>query len=159
LINPGWIEERAMKVIRWSPTRDLFNLRSEMDRLMSSSMRDLPAADPERLVWAPPADLTETPEGFEIRLDLPGVDRKEVKLSIFGDTVTVSGERHAVVRQEGESWHRAERFAGSFERQFVLGAALDSSKVKAVYGDGVLEIAVAKAESAKPKEIEIEVGG
>ena len=145
-----------MKLVRWSPMLDV---RSDVDRLFGSWARELPAAIPKGGSWAPPADVKETADGFEIRLDLPGMEKKEVKVSVYEDTVTVRGERREQVREEGESWHRVERFVGAFERSFVLGASLDSSKVKATYKDGVLQIGVPKAESAKPKEIDVQVSG
>ena len=147
-----------MKLVRWNPTRELDGLHGDFDRIMNSWMREYPRRALEHQVWAPPADVKETADGFEIRLDLPGVDKKDVKVSVFGETVTVRGERSDEVKQEGESWHRVERFTGAFERQIALGTALDPSVVKAVYRDGVLVIAVPKAESAKPREIDVEVG-
>lgn len=146
-----------MKMVRWTPTRDLLDLRSDVDRLFNSWMRDVPGPGSEAQPWAPPADVKETDDGFEIRLDLPGVQKQDVKVSVFGDTVTVRGERRHEVKQEKDSWHRVERFAGAFERQFGLGATLDANKVKALYRDGVLEISVPKAESEKPREIDVQV--
>ena len=146
-------------MVRWNQSGDLRELRGDMDRLMGSWLGEVSGADCDRQVWAPPANVKETADGFEIRLDLPGVEKENLKVSVFGENVTVRGERHLEEKEEGESWRRVERFAGKFERRIGLGVALDSSKVKAVYHDGVLEIAVPKAESAKPREIEVEGRG
>jgi HSP20 family protein len=148
-----------MKLVRWRPARDLYDLRSDMDRLFSSWMRDFPVAGGESQAWLPAADVREVSEGFDIHLDLPGIQNQDVKVSVFGDTVTVRGERKDLVKQEDENWHRVERFVGAFERTFRLGTALDAAKVTAHYKDGVLQITVPKAESAKPKEIDVQVSG
>jgi HSP20 family protein len=102
-------------------------------------------------------DVEETPEDFVVRMDLPGVAQKDVKVSLMGDTLTIRGERkHEAEHKEG-SWHRVERAYGSFERTFTLGAGVRNDKVKASYKDGVLEVRVPKAEEARLREIEVQV--
>jgi HSP20 family protein len=147
------------KIVRWSPSRDLIGIHDEVNRLFDSWLRGsaplLPAEN--GWSWVPPVDIRETAEGFSIRMDLPGVDGKDLKLSVHGDVLTVRGERRAEAEEKDVNWHRAERYHGSFERQFQLGAAIQGDKVQAVYKDGVLEIRLPKAESAKPKDIPVEV--
>jgi HSP20 family protein len=148
-----------MKIMRWTPSRDLVRLQEEMDHLFESLWQGRTPApgDGPGSAWAPAADIRETGDEFYVRLDLPGVDKKDVKVSIVGDTLVVRGERREQVEQEDVNWHRVERFHGQFERSFSLGTAVQSDKVNATYKDGVLEIRVPKAESVKPREIPVEV--
>ena len=146
-----------MKLTRWNPSRNLNDYRGEMDRLFDNwvgEMGGLQLAES----WVPVADLKETEDGFAIQLDLPGVEPSDVKVSVHDDVVTIRGERHREKTEERKNWHRTERVHGAFERSFRLGAPLDAAKVKADYTSGVLTVRVPKAESAKPREIEIEVG-
>ena len=147
-----------MKLTRWNPNRSLYDFRSEMDRLFDNWVGEIGGMQLAES-WVPAADLKETEDGFAIHLDLPGVVRKDVKVSVHDDVVTIRGQRNKEKTEERNNWHRTERVHGSFERSFRLGTPLDSTKVKAEYVNGVLTIVVPKAESAKPREIEIEVGG
>ncbi len=146
-----------MKLTRWTPNRGLMDFRTEVDRLIDDWVGDLGVLRPAG-GWIPAADLKETNDGFSIRLDLPGIDRRDVKVSVHDDMVTIRGERRREKSEEKDSWHRTEREHGLFERSFRLGTTLDGGKVKATYRDGVLTVAVPKAESARPREVEIEVG-
>jgi HSP20 family protein len=141
-----------MNLVRFNRGGDLLGMSREMDRLLSTCT---PAAGTR--AWAPAADVRESDDGFAIRLDMPGFDRDKVKVTVFGDTVTVSGERAGLTEEKQGGWHRQERFHGTFERRFNFETQLDSSHVKAIYRDGVLDITVPKAESAKPKEITVDL--
>ncbi len=147
-----------MSIIRWNPRRnDLTSLRSEMDRLFE----DFLAPVPLRQEWAaltPPVDVEETPEAFIFRADLPGVDSKNVKVTVNGDTLTLRGERKREERKTEGTLHRWERSYGAFERAFTLGTPVRPDQVKAAYRDGVLEIRVPKADEARSREVEVQVG-
>jgi HSP20 family protein len=146
-----------MKLTRWTPTRGLIDFRTEMDRLFEDLVGE--AGPAPTAGWIPAADLKESDDGFTVRLDLPGVDKKDVKVSVHDDVVTIRGERKQEKAEQNQSWHRNERIYGLFERSFRLGVPLDPSRVKATYQSGVLTVSVPKAESSKPREIEIEVAG
>jgi HSP20 family protein len=92
-----------------------------------------------------------------IKADLPGVSQKDVKVSLMGDTLVIRGERRSEKNDETTPL-RIERSYGMFERSFTLGAPVRSDQVKATYRDGVLEIHVPKAEEARLREIDIQVG-
>lgn len=146
-----------MKLTRWSPNRNLYDFRTEMDRLFDGWVGEIGGMQLAE-VWVPAADLRETEDGFAIQLDLPGVERSDVKVSVHDDVVTIRGERRKENMEGRKNWHRTERVHGAFERSFRLGTPLDAGKVKAEYTNGVLTIRVPKAESAKPREISIDVG-
>ena len=148
-----------MALIRWNPSnsRELVDFQDEVGRLFDSFLSRSPLRF-NGMAFAPAADIEETPEDFVVRLDVPGVSQQDVKVSLMGDTLTVRGERkHETSRQNGNV-HRSERSYGAFERTFVLGAPVRSEGVKATYRDGVLEVRVPKAEEARMREIEVQVG-
>src|SRR5262249_18354063 len=108
--------------------------------------------------FIPPVDVEENPEEFVLRLDLPGVPQNEVKVSLMGDTLTIRGERKPQGQDRNGSTHRIERAYGTFERTFTLGTPVRNDRVSASYKDGVLEVRVPKAEEARLREIQVQVG-
>jgi len=148
-----------MTLIRWNPSsaRDLTAFPDEMNRLFDGFFTRAPLRS-DAAWFAPPVDIEETPEEFVLRADLPGMSQKDVKVSLMGDTLTIRGERrHQASRDQG-NLHRIERVHGVFERAFTLGSPVRNDQVKAQYRDGVLEIRVPKAEEAKLREVEVQVG-
>ena len=148
-----------MTLIRWNPTahRDLTAFQDDMNRLFDGFFSRAPLRS-DTAWFAPPVDVSETPEEFIFRADLPGMSQPDVKVSLMGDTLTIRGERKSQTATPGESSHRTERIHGAFERTFTLGSPVRADQVKAQYRDGVLEIRVPKAEEAKMREVEIQVG-
>lgn len=146
-------------LIRWSanPARDLLGLRDDVDRLFESVFQS-PGPNPNVPgTIIPPVDIEESREEFVIRVDLPGIPQKDVKVSLLGDVLTIRGERKQVQETSSQNLHRVERRYGTFERSFSLGVAVRADQVKANYRDGVLEIHVPKAEEARVREIEVQV--
>ena len=144
-------------LMRWNPLlssrRDLF--RNDFDQLFDSLVSGSTLGN--GVQYDPAADVHETAEAYVIRMDLPGVSQKEVKVSILGDTLTIRGERKLEQVHEKENIHYRERRSGSFERAFTLAAPVRPDQVRASYKDGVLEVTVPKAEEARTREIEIQV--
>jgi HSP20 family protein len=147
-------------LLRWNPLlthrRDLSGLRNEFDQLFDTLI-STPAANAAP-VFAPAADIQENAEAYLIRLDLPGVPQKDVKVSIMGDTLTIRGERKFDESTEQNNVQYRERRFGAFERSFTLTAPVRPDQVKATYRDGVLEVRVPKAEEARTREIEVQIG-
>lgn len=150
-----------MSLIRWTPARrngtELTTFHSEMDRLFEDLIRATPVAQGWTAI-TPPVDVVETPEAYVFRADLPGVDGKAVKVTVTGDTLTFRGERKREVPPTEGQLFRTERSYGAFERSFTLGAPVRADQVKASYRDGVLEIRVPKADEARPRDIEVQLG-
>jgi len=149
-----------MSIIRWTPRRngnEVTSLRSELDRLFEgfytpgSFSRDLSSLSPA-------VDVEETPDAYVFRADLPGVTSKDVKVTVSGDTLTLRGERKREEQKSEGSLHRFERQYGAFERTFTLGTPVRPDQVKATTRDGVLEIRVPKADEARAREVEVQVG-
>jgi HSP20 family protein len=161
--RPYQEEEATMTLVRWNPgalssPRDLLGIQDEVNQLFDSFFGRSGRLANGGLDCAPPVDIEETPEEFVLRADLPGVSQKDVKVSLRGDSLTLRGERKAEREQTEGNWRRSERVHGVFERSFTLGAPVRSDKAKATYRDGVLEIRVPKAEEARLREIEVQVG-
>ena len=150
-----------MNLIRWnpmlsSPVRGA-RLHDEIDRLFDGVFHGV-GQDLERATtWAPAADVEETADAFAVRVDLPGLTQKDVKVSLLDDTLTIRGERKIEKESKDRSFHRVERRYGSFERSFTFGIPVQGDAVSATVRDGVLEVHVPKAEQAKVRDIEIKV--
>jgi HSP20 family protein len=151
-----------MALIRWTtpaqPMRDLIGIHDEMNRLMDGVFTPNDRHPQASFPITPAVDVEETPEGFTLRMDLPGVSQKDVKVSVLGDAVTIRGERRADTQASGSNLLRVERRFGSFERTFTLGTPVRADQVRAIVQDGVLEVQVPKAETARTREIEVQVG-
>jgi HSP20 family protein len=145
-----------MTLTRWYPRRndnELTSLRTQMDRLFEDFLTPVR----QDFTLTPPVDVEETADGYVFRADLPGIEAKDVKITVHGDTLTLRGERKREEKKSDGSLHRVERSYGEFERSFQLGMPVRADQVKASYRNGVLEIHVPKAEEAKVREIEVRV--
>lgn len=107
--------------------------------------------------WVPAADISESAEGVKVSLDLPGVEAKDVKISLENRVLSIRGEKQRKGEEKGERGYRYERTFGSFERIFTLPDTLETDKVQASYENGVLSILLPRAEKAKAREIPIAV--
>lgn len=105
--------------------------------------------------WVPATDIRETDDAFHVSVELPGLSKKDVNVSVENNQLTISGERRWEEKEDRESLHRVERGYGQFSRSFLLSGHVDPDKVKAVFKDGVLEIDVPKSEEARPRRITI----
>lgn len=104
--------------------------------------------------WAPAVDLKEDKKAYVVKADIPGVDPKDIDITFENGILSVRGERREEHRDEGEDFHRVERFSGSFARQFSLPDAAEDG-VEAHMKDGVLEIHIPKSDKAVARKIEI----
>ncbi|HEX3577520.1 MAG TPA: Hsp20/alpha crystallin family protein [Thermoanaerobaculia bacterium] len=108
-------------------------------------------------VWAPPVDVAEEKDKIFVRVEVPGMNQNDLKVSFEDGLLTVSGERQ-FERKDDRNYHRIERTYGSFTRTFSLPRTVDANSIAASYRDGILEIEIPKLEEAKPKQIQINVG-
>ena len=107
--------------------------------------------------WAPAVDVAEDAENIHVKVEVPGMDEKDLKVNYEDGLLTVSGERQFDRRDE-RSYHRIERSYGRFVRTFSLPRTADPARIMATYRNGVLEIEIPKKEESKPKQIQINVG-
>ena len=145
-----------MNMIRWSPmlSRPSYDVADDVSRLLDGFFTE-PSGGFSRFL--PAVDVEETSEEYVLRADLPGIQQKDVKVTLLNDTLTIRGERTDEREKKGRNFRRIERSTGSFERSFTFGAAVKNEGVKAQYRDGVLEVHVPKAEAAKVREIDVQV--
>jgi HSP20 family protein len=108
-------------------------------------------------VWAPPVDVAEEKDKIFVRVEVPGMNERDLKVSFEDGLLTVSGERQ-FERKDDRNYHRIERTYGSFTRSFSLPRTIDPNSIAASYRDGILEIEIPKLEEAMPKQIQINVG-
>lgn len=105
--------------------------------------------------WAPSADVVETEGEVKVILDVPGMKKEDLKIELPGNnTLLIQGERKFEA-QEGTKYTRKERYYGNFTRTFVLPSTIDVNKITAAFQDGVLEVAMPKAETSKARKIEV----
>jgi HSP20 family protein len=140
---------------RRTPNRTLRSLQREVDSLFDRFF-DRTGDDGSSAVWAPQTDLVETDENFQLRLDVPGMSKEDIDISLQNGTLTVSGERTSERTDEGEDYVRVERAFGTFHRTFTLPDAVDHDNIEATYEDGVLSIHVPKTEESTRRQIEIQ---
>jgi len=140
------------------PLRDFSEIQTEMNRLFDGFFgRPSQVGGGMERVWAPTVDMYETKDDLVITADVPGLNEKDIHLSITGDMLALRGERqwNHEVKQDG--LYRGERWFGKFERAVPLPIPVQADKVKASYRDGVLTVRLPKTEEIKPKEIKIDV--
>ena len=143
---------------RWNPVRDLLSVHDEMNRAFNDVFgRRFYSDEPSAVVWQPPVDVEEQPERYVLRLELPGMRNEDIKITIEDNRLVIHGTKTRTEEQKNSTYHRLERFYGSFERSFTLTHAVKSDKIEATYRDGVLEVTVPKAEEAKAREIPIKI--
>ena len=132
----------------WEPFGMLKEFEGELGGLMSSRF-----AAP----LAPKTDIAETDGGFEIALEVPGIDSKDLSLEVKDNVLTVSGERKVEEKEEGKNFVKVERSHGKFSRAFRLPDNTDEKRIKADCKNGVLTVSVPKAETGEPKSLKIKV--
>lgn len=145
-----------MALMRYEPFNMLNQLQREMNRLFESSRRGDEEGGQLLADWAPAVDIKEEANQFVIHADLPGVEAKDIDVTLEHGVLTLKGQRTAEKKDETENYRRVERVRGTFLRRFSLPEAVDAEKVTAKCKDGVLEVIVPKRETAQPRRIAIE---
>ena len=105
--------------------------------------------------WLPACDIFEDKDAVRIVAEIPGVNPDDVKLSVENNMLTIRGEKRQAEEKESERVHRYERSYGRFERTFALPATVDTDRIEAHYGDGLLTVVLPKSERARPREIPV----
>jgi HSP20 family protein len=141
-------------LIRWEPMREMMTLREAMDRLFDDAFtRPLSLGTVSSAL--PAIDLYQTADDVVLKAVLPGLKSEDVQVSISGDVLTLRGELKQQEAREDATWHIREQRFGSFERSIMLPTEVQADKAKADFEDGVLTIILPKAETVKPRTINI----
>jgi HSP20 family protein len=133
---------------RWDQFRELNMLQDRMNR-----EQELTAGN-----FVPPVDIYEDEQSVTLKVEVPGLDPKDVDVRVENNTLSIKGERKFEKEEKEENFHRIERRYGSFVRSFTLPNTVDTDNVKADYENGVLKIQLAKRAEAKPKQIKVSIG-
>ena len=144
---------------RWDPFREFVTLQDRMNRLFRDSFG--PEGREEALTnttFAPPVDVYEDEHNVTLKIEVPGIEEKDIDVRIENNTLTVHGERKFEKEEKEENYRRVERQYGSFTRTFTLPNTVEQESVQADYDKGVLKIRLAKKAEAKPKQIKVNVG-
>jgi HSP20 family protein len=142
---------------RFEPFREFASLQNQLNRILQQE----PLGRDESLLqtsFAPPVDIYEDEHSYTLKLEVPGIEEKDIDVKLENSTLTVSGERRFEKEEKEENYRRVERRYGSFVRSFTLPQTIDSESVAAEYDKGLLKIRLAKKAEAKPKQIKISVG-
>jgi HSP20 family protein len=138
---------------RCEPYRDMAQFQRRIHRLQQESIgRESEAR------FAPPVDIYEDEHSYTLKLEVAGIDQKDIDIKLANSTLTISGERKFENEEKRENYRRVERRYGSFGRAFTLPQTIDNETVTAEYDRGVLKIRLLKKSEAKPKQIQIQVG-
>ena len=152
-----------MDMMRWDPLREMQETSERLNRLLrrpEGSQRPRESGAREALTvadWSPNVDISETEAEYLIRVELPGVKKEDVKITVQEGVLLIQGVRHQEHDEPGRRHHRVECSYGSFVRSFTLPDYIDGAKISAEYRDGLLYLHLSKTEQARPKSIEVKV--
>ena len=142
---------------RWDPFREFSTLQDRMNRMFRDSYGERDEALTTS-TFAPPVDVYEDEHNVTLKIEVPGIDEKDLDVRVENNTLTVHGERKFEKEEKEENYRRVERQYGSFSRTFTLPTTVDTESVSADYEKGVLKIKLTKKAEAKPKQIKVNVG-
>jgi HSP20 family protein len=163
--EPGRLPKRiqegvAMTLItRFDPFRDHSTLQGRINRLFRESQGPDGQETLTTTAFAPTVDVYEDEHNITLKIEVPGIDEKDIDIRIENNTLTVHGERKFEKEEKEENFRRVESQYGSFTRTFTLPNTVDQESVQADYDKGILKIKLAKKSEAKPKQIKVNVGG
>jgi HSP20 family protein len=146
-------------VTRWDPFREYVSLQDRVNRLFREAQGgDGREESLTTSTFAPAVDVYEDEHNVTLKIEVPGIDEKDIDVRIENNTLTVQGERKFSKEEKEENFRRVESRYGSFTRTFTLPNTVDSERVEAHYDKGVLKVQLAKKSEAKPKQIKVNVG-
>lgn len=146
---------RGGRPVYFRPLFGLRGLQDEMNRVFSDFLDE--TAEKGVSLLTPAMDLVEKPDVIQVKVELPGVKKDDVEITIKDDVLILKGEKREEKEEKGENRYYVERSYGSFARSLTLPSAVKTDQVKATFKDGVLEITMPKAEEEKAKKVEIKV--
>mgnify|MGYP001050160477 CR=1 FL=1 len=146
----------AWELTTWKPFRELERMRGEMDRLWDSFFEGRPRVR-EFSGWFPSVDISETKNDLIVKAELPGMDPKDINISLNDGQLTIKGEKKHEKEEKEENCHFIERSYGSFTRSVLLPKEVQRDKITASYKNGVLKVTLPKSEEAKKKEVKVKV--
>lgn len=145
------------RITRYEPIHVLNDINKLFEQTFFPQYKNEPDySNLETSQWTPAVDIKEGKEGFKLKVDLPGIDKKNIDISMDNGVLSIQGERADEIKEEGDNYYRVERVSGKFYRRFALPETADADRVQANMAKGVLEITIPKKEIAQPKAIQID---
>ena len=146
---------------RWQPFQELTSLQRQMNHLFESfgGRTSLTPFEEDLSAWefGPPVDIIEDDQKLMFKVEVPGIEEKDIKVEVENNVLTVRGERKIEKDVKEENFRRMERHYGAFTRSFTLPPSVDAEKIEANYNNGILAIQMPKRAEAKPKQIKVNV--
>jgi len=146
-----------MALIRWEPFREVESLQRQMNQLFDS-LNPSENGDFKGIAFMPAAEMHETPNTIELKLEVPGLDAKDIDVRVTEQAVAISGERQSETKTEERGMTRSEFRYGKFQRVIPLPARVQNAQVQADYKNGVLSLSLPKAEDEKNKVVKVNLG-
>ena len=151
-----------MALIKWEPLRDIEDMFERYSRSLGTPFfRPSDFARSSELMangeWSPRVDISETDNSFQIKAEVPGIRKEDVKVTLEDGILTLQGERHKEHEEKGLRFHRVERSYGNFIRSFTLPSNVDMQQLKAHFHDGLLEVEIPKTAEASSTTMVIPV--
>jgi HSP20 family protein len=144
-----------MTLVRWNPWREVDTLQRQINRLFNETALPTDWAVNQMSTRVPAAEMTETEDALHLKVELPGVDAKDVDIEVTENTVSIRGERKSETKSEENGMTRTEFYYGSFDRVIPLPARVQNTNVKAEYKDGILSLNLPKKEDEKNKVVKL----
>jgi len=145
-----------MNVIRYEPWGFVNRLQRDLDRLLGANATPADESAAVTSDWLPAVDIKEEANGFVIHADVPGVEPKDIDVTLENGILTIRGERRVEAREERDGYRRVERVSGQFFRRFSLPDTAAADGVEAKYSNGVLEVRIPKQAQVQPRRIKVE---
>ena len=143
-----------MALIRWEPFREVDTLQREMNRLFDSL-----APEVNNNTFVPAAEMQETPDAIQLRVEVPGIDAHDLDVQVTAEAVSISGERKATIPAEERGVFRSEFRYGRFQRIIPLPARIQNTQVQAEFKHGILHLNLPKAEEERNKVVKVNLAG
>jgi HSP20 family protein len=145
-----------MSLMRYEPYSLVNQLHNEINRLFSARSADEDGTAAVTADWMPAVDIREDTDRYVLRADLPGVDPKDIEITMENGVLTIRGERTSETTSESGEFRRVERIAGRFFRRFTLPDTADADNISATGRNGVLEISIPKHAKVQPRRISVQ---
>jgi HSP20 family protein len=150
------IRYQAPELAPWSAADRWSNLRDELNSFFELPFWSGFARSGQLFTgWSPALDLYQSSDNVVAVVELPGMRKEDIEISLHDATLTISGERKRESSSNGDKAERTERYVGRFRRSIALPTRVDAGKVSATYRDGILTVTLPKAEEVKPKQIQV----
>jgi HSP20 family protein len=148
----------ARRLAKWSRLPTVTSFQEEMNRMIDRFLRGWEEPGVEVGVWEPPIDLSESTDKVFVKVEVPGINPKDINISIQENILLLRGEKKEEREEKEKTYYCRERSSGSFSRAIDLPSSVNPDKINAEYKNGVLEITMEKKEAVKPKQIPVKVG-